>query len=119
MSVGAHNLWVAGLGLVIVGLAAWFLCRTPGHAGTVASSSWLLTLRIGLGPEPEALLGGTFDAHLQKRDLVSIETARQGAALDLVYEVQLRANAEALVKNLHRLEGVQGASLKRRSADLD
>ncbi len=119
MSVGAHNLWVAGLGLIIVGLAAWFLCRTPGNAGTVATSSWLLTLRVGLGHEPEALLGGTLDAHLQKRDLISIESARQGAALDLVYEVQLRANAEALVKNLHRLEGVQGASLKRRGVDLD
>ncbi len=118
MSVGAHNLWVAGLGLVIVGLAAWFLCRTSG-AGAAPVSAWLLTLRIGLGHVPEALLSGTLDEHLQERALVSIETARQGAALDLVYEVQLRASAEALVKNLHRLEGVQGANLKRRGVDLD
>ncbi|MEO6567996.1 MAG: DUF4956 domain-containing protein [Opitutaceae bacterium] len=28
MSVGSQNLWVAGIGLIVVGVAAWLLCRT-------------------------------------------------------------------------------------------
>ena len=118
MAVGAHNLWVAGLGLGVVGVAAWFLRPAPGERSELAPA-WLLTLRIGLGREPEALLGGTLDAHVLRRELTSVETARQGVSLELVYEVQLRppATADLLVEALHRLDGVQGVSLKRRGVD--
>ncbi|MEO6246393.1 MAG: DUF4956 domain-containing protein [Opitutaceae bacterium] len=116
MAVGAHNLWVAGLGLIVVAVAAWLVGRTTG-SGIAPTPAWLLAVRLGLGPEPETLLGATLDSHLAKRTLISIETARQGAALDLVYEVRLGGTAEALLREVHRLEGVQGASLKLRGAD--
>ena len=114
MSVGAHDLWVAGIGLVIVGVAAWLLCRTPAGNGDVASG-WLLSLRVGLGLDHEALTGATLETHFLKRELMSVETARQGVSLDLVYQAQLRpsANAAALVKDLNRIDGVQAVSLKR------
>jgi hypothetical protein len=118
MAVGAHNLWVAGLGLVVVALAAWLLGRTVA-SGIGVVPTWLLTLRIGLGHEPENLLSGALGSLLKKRELLSIETARQGAALDLVYEVQLSGTAEALLQSVHRLEGVQGASLKRRGVETE
>lgn len=115
MAVGAQALWVAGLGLVVVGLAAWFLCRTPGGGGELAPV-WLLSVRVGLGLDYEALTAATLAAHLEKRELMSVETARQGIALDVVYEAQLRhgADASALVKDLNRIEGVQNVSVKRR-----
>ncbi|MEO7414030.1 MAG: DUF4956 domain-containing protein [Opitutaceae bacterium] len=113
MSVGSQNLWVAGIGLVVVGIAAWLLCRTP-DGGDFAP--WVLSLRVGLGFDHEALAMPALLPHLQKRELISVETARQGASLDVVYEVQLRpeASAAALVKDLHRIEGVQAVSFKRR-----
>ena len=115
MSVGAHNLWVAGIGLVVVGVAAWLLCRVPGGADDQAPA-WILNLRVGLGLDHEALTAAPLASHLQKRELISVETARQGVSLDVVYEVQLRpgANAAALVKDLNRIEGMQAVSLKRR-----
>lgn len=116
MAVGAQALWVAGFGIVMVGIAAWFLCRLPSR-GTELSPIWLLTLRVGLGNDHEALFGRALSSHVHKRDLISIETVRQGVSLDLVYEAQLlsTANAAALVKDLNLIEGVQGVSLKRRS----
>jgi hypothetical protein len=57
--------------------------------------------------------------HLAKRDLLSVETARQGIAIDLVYETQFLASgrADELVKALNRIEGVQGVTLTRRPTE--
>ncbi len=120
MSVGAHNLWVAGIGLLVVGVAAWLLCRTPAGTSEL-TPAWLLNLRIGVGLDHEALTGALLTTHLQKRELLSIETARQGISLDVIYEAQLRpgGDAAALVKELNRVEGVQGVSLKRRGFETE
>lgn len=117
MAIGAHDLWVASIGLVVVGAAAWFLCRTA--SGT--ASSWLLNLRLNVGLDPEAVLGAALDTHAIKRELVSAETARQGVALDVIFDVRLRptARADVLVQALNRIEGVQTVSLKRRGLETD
>jgi Domain of unknown function (DUF4956) len=113
MSVGSQNLWVAAIGLGVVGLAAWLLCRSPEGE---EASWWVLNLRVGLGFDHEALAAVTLAPHLRKRELMSVETARQGVSLDVIYEVQLRpeSSAAALAKELHRIEGVQAVSCKRR-----
>ncbi|MEY4941806.1 MAG: hypothetical protein RIQ93_3541 [Verrucomicrobiota bacterium] len=118
MAVGAQDLWVAGIGLVIVAIAAWFLRRAdPGINGT--GSSWLLNARLNIGLDPEATLGAIVDAHASRRELVSAETGRQGIALDVVFELGLRpgARADRLVQELNRIEGVQDVSLKRHEPD--
>ena len=114
MAVGSQHLWVAAIGLVVVGVAAWFLRRASGDGGD--SDLWILSLRVGLGLDHEALTAAALAPHLQKRELMSVETARQGVSLDLIYEVQLRSEASvsAALKDLHRIEGVQDVSFKRR-----
>lgn len=116
MSVGANALWVALIGLGVVGLAAWFLCRAPAIA-VAGDEAWQLSVRVGLGVEHESLIGPVLAAHLRGRSLLSVETARQGIALDLVYEVRLlpAASADSIVKTLSRLEGVQAVTLHRRT----
>lgn len=115
MAVGSLNFWVAGIGIAIVGLAAWLL-RFTAAAAVETLPAYLLSIRLALGVEREALLGPTLDAHVHARELMSVETARQGVSLDVLYEAHLRpeASPETLVKALNRLEGVQGVSLKRR-----
>jgi uncharacterized membrane protein YhiD involved in acid resistance len=118
MSVGAGNLWVATIGMVVVAIAA-FLMKNR----TVASADngfeplpFVLRVRVGLGADVQQLLGPTLDANLTERRLLSMETAKQGISVDVTYDANLRtpASAEALVKALNRLEGVQDVRLERR-----
>jgi len=118
MAVGANNIWVSLIGIVVVGLAAFVMMSRPG---LIASSqpAFLLSLRVGLGHDLDKLLGGTLDAHLEERELLSIATARQGISLDVTYETRLRrdGSADELVKALNRVEGVQSVQLQRRGFD--
>ena len=118
MAVGANNIWVSLIGIGVVGLAAFVMMTRPG---LIASSqpAFLLSLRVGLGHDLDKLLGGTLDAHLQERELLSIATARQGISLDVTYETRLRrdGSADELVKALNRVEGVQSVQLQRRGFD--
>jgi len=120
MAVGANDLWVSVIGIVIVGLAAFIMMMRPG---LVASSQpmFLLSLRVGLGHDLDKLLGSTLDAHLQGRELMSISTAKQGAALDVTYETRMRpdGSADELVKALNRIEGVQSVEFQRRGFEQD
>ena len=115
MAVGANNPWVSVIGIGVVGLAAFVMMTRPGlMAGS--QPPFLLSLRVGLGHDLDKLLGGTLDAHLQERELLSIATAKQGISLDVTYETRLRreGSADELVKALNRIEGVQSVQLQRR-----
>jgi hypothetical protein len=45
-----------------------------------------------------------------------METAKQGISIDVTYDVQLKSPeaAEALVRSLNKIEGVQDVRLERR-----
>ena len=120
MAVGAQVLWVAVIGLVVVGLAAWFLCRTSGAVGEPALA-WLLSVRLNIGLDPETALGPVVDSHVVRRELISVETARQGIALEVSFNVGLApaGRPEALVQALNRIEGVQAVSFKRRTLETE
>jgi hypothetical protein len=114
MAVGAGNVLVGVIGLVVVGAAA-FLMRPRAAAVAGAAPPYLLELRVGLGYEIEALVGSTLDVYFSERQLVSMKTGKQGLVVDVSYQGPLRkdANAESMVKALNRLEGVQGVDLAR------
>lgn len=120
MAVGAKNLWVAVLGLSVGGLAA-YLMMLRANSLPAAPAAVVLSVRVGLGYDLETLLGSTLNAHVQDRELMSVSTARQGIALDVIYQARLRPSGAAheLVTALNRIEGVQNASLQRRGFDED
>lgn len=119
MAVGAQNVWVAVMGLAVVGCVAAFLKRRAGEAAD-AQPAFLLNLRVAIGHEMEPLLK-IVDEFVQGRDLLSISTTKQGVALDMRYETRLRPHASPneLVKALNRMEGVQGVEFQRRNIDQD
>ncbi len=121
MAVGAHNLWVAVGGLAIIGVAAFAMRHHLGQAAPDSQPAYRLILRLGLGHDLENLLGPTLNAHVLERELVSIETARQGISLDVTYQTRLRpeGSPEVLVKTLNRIEGVQSVQLQRAGCETD
>ena len=115
MAVGASDLWVALIGIVVVGFAA-YLMMARAKVFSAMQPAYLLSVRVGLGHDLDKLLAGTLDEHLQERELLSVSTAKQGVLLDATYETRLRAtgSADELVKALNRIEGVQSVRFQRR-----
>lgn len=116
MAVGTGDLRVAVLGMAVVGVAAFLMReREPDIVMPDDPSPFLLHIRTGLGHDVEALLAPTLDAHLAGRRLQAMNTAKQGLSIDVTYGVALKraATAEALIKDLNRIEGVQNVELVR------
>lgn len=114
MAVGASDLWVALIGIGVVGSAA-YLMTARAKVFSAAQPPFLLSVRVAMGHDVDALLGSTLDAHLQARELMSVTTGKQGASLDVIYETRLRpaGSPEELVKALTRIEGVQRVEFHR------
>src|SRR5258708_34506488 len=65
MSVGAQNPWVAVIGIIVVGVAAFVIAaRTKTPLG--ADPTFLLTVRMGLGYDLDGHLGGALATHLRE-----------------------------------------------------
>jgi hypothetical protein len=59
-------------------------------------------------------MGGILQRYLDDYRPTAVSTARQGAAIELCYQVRLRASAAmpARVAELNQIEGVQSVDLK-------
>jgi len=114
MAIGAGYSILAAIGVPAV-LGAALVMRAIAPQPTEAPKPTTLTIRIGLGLDPDTLLGDVLRQHLTEINLTGTGTAKQGAALELTYEVRLRdaAKSFALVADLNRIEGVQGVELRR------
>jgi hypothetical protein len=115
MAAGAGNLWVAGLGLVVVAAAA-FLVRDDIKVPTQAPA-FELRLRVSLSQDLSALLAAALDPFLVERRLRAIQTVKQGIALDVTYDITMNPDRspDDLVRTLNRIEGVQEVDLHRQN----
>jgi len=113
MAIGAGFSIVAVVGLPAVLVAALVMQQFATDFPNGSAPSTLM-IRIGLGHDPDLLLGKAFSEHLLDSRLISTGTARQGAVLELTYQVRMRTpNAVfAFVAELNRIEGVQGVELR-------
>ena len=115
MAAGAGLFLVPAVGIPLVGAAAVLLSRADGgkRGGDAATVESQLMVRLGLGRDPEQFLGSILARHLESYRLTAVETARQGAALNLSYGVRLRSETtiHALVAELNQVEGVQAVEL--------
>lgn len=114
MAAGADHLWVALIGLGIVGVAIVLL--RPRRKLTVWSDEECqLCVRVGAGHKPEDLLNPVFEKHVRQFEVVSVGTAKQGISFDLTYRVRLDDKGEPmrLVEELNQTTGVQSVELRR------
>ena len=119
MAVGANDPWVALIGLVVIGIAAVLMKKGRGPlSGAENDMPFVLHVRVGLGHDVQALLGGAFDRHLSHRELLSMATAKQGMAIEVSYRAALKSerSPEVIIAELNRIEGVQSVALQRGDA---
>jgi uncharacterized membrane protein YhiD involved in acid resistance len=114
MAVGSGSLTVPLAGIPFAAVAA-FLFRPRETASLRAPLDFILTVRVGVGHNPQELLHQVFGKHLEQSRLTAMATARGGAAIELTYAVRLRHEdtAVALVAELNGLEGVQNVELRQ------
>jgi hypothetical protein len=115
MAIGAGYWKLAILGVPAMLVAAVLMRVLMANGHGPAGEPATLTVRVGLGNDPDGLLAGAFASHLADWTAVGTATAKQGACLEAVYMVRLRpgAKAFALVAELNKVEGVQGVELKQ------
>jgi uncharacterized membrane protein YhiD involved in acid resistance len=123
MAVGAGYPWLAIAGSAVVAIAA-FAMKARNEASIPSSSDgepFELQVRLGIGNDPQAVVGPALDQFAADRRLMSIATSRRGLALDATFRAVLRstASADALVRELNKTEGVQTVLLKRVTDDDD
>jgi hypothetical protein len=116
MAAGAGSMLVPLIGIPIVSIAAVLLSLRSGAAPASAApeiNPSTLSVRLGLGRDPEQVLIDVLQRHLESFRLSGVETAKQGAALNLKYQVQLRSvqSMTALVTELNQVEGVQSVEV--------
>ena len=123
MAVGAGYPWLAVAGSAVVAIAAFAMKVRNGASITSSSDGepFELQVRLGIGHDPQGVVGPTLDQHASDRRLMSIATARRGLALDATFRAALRntVSADALVRDLNKTEGVQTVLLKRITQDDD
>lgn len=118
MAIGAGAWMVPVVGIPVVGLVAIGLDRFSGR--TLAfSPTHQLVIRLGLGRDPETSLSPTLNQHVPVRNLIGTATTRQGAAMELTYQVVIgQSTAETtlprLVAALNQVDGVQQVEFHRR-----
>jgi uncharacterized membrane protein YhiD involved in acid resistance len=119
MSVGAGAPWVGVIGIGVSACVVVLMRPKPTGDYIAGRLPLLVRVRVGLGHDVEGLLGPTLDRHFSHRRMHSIETAKQGISIDVEYEAKLRppSTPEQLVRELNRIDGVQGVRVERCPAD--
>ncbi|WP_437192973.1 DUF4956 domain-containing protein [Planctomicrobium sp. SH527] len=119
MAAGTGLLMLPLIGLPIVGLAAIAMTYLPENKSLAKPKNLnllpcKLTIRLGLGRDPAQTLDHAFSKHFREIHLLGVTTARQGAALDLMYAGEFRSdtNATTFVAELNHIEGVMSIDLQ-------
>lgn len=113
MAAGAGYPVVAAVGIPAVALAAAVM-RLIDKPGPPAGRDLTLTVRVGLGHDPAAVLAPVFTNHALAPRLTGVATARQGAALEYTYTLPPADPAvmAKLVADVNRADGVQAVELR-------
>lgn len=111
MAVGAGDFWVAGLVLVVVGIAA---VVAGGRAPAPSSGDFELIVATTLGGPGEAALAQALSGRIVASRMVGAATANRGSALETTYQVSLceACSPAALVEALNELEGILSVQLR-------
>lgn len=114
MAAGANNLLVALVGLGVVGAASPFLWP-PRRQGAWQGLEVEMRIRLAAGQDVRTSAEQLLSTFAARADLLAVETARQGASLDLKYRLRLRPDVSPLTiaSELTRTPGVESVELRR------
>ena len=112
MAVGAKALWVALIGIAVVGLAELLLNWRKGNA-LAPAAEYTLRLKVASNQNLEELLQKTIGDQLKSKVLISVGTGKRGALVEAAYRLTMLEGSSAfdLVNRLDAIEGVESVQL--------
>jgi hypothetical protein len=113
MAIGSGHAVLAMLGVPAI-LIASLVMKHYGLPAANGGGPMLLSVKLALGLDPDGTLVAVFERHLSEYKFTGTETAKQGTALEVSYQVRLKPGEKpfALVADLNKTEGVLGVDLK-------
>lgn len=114
MAAGANNLMVAIVGLVVLGIASFFLWpRREG--GPWQRVDVAIVLKVSLDEGARERAEKALAAAVTRSSLISAAATKRATQLQLVYRARLRSDRspQDLAAELGALEGVEGIELRR------
>lgn len=114
MAVGADQLTIAIVGIVVTGGAA-VLVRPRGNRNRWINNTSRLRVRMGTARDPETVLSEVFGRNFSRVEMTSGGTSKQGTSLNLTYRVQLNTDVSPtdLIRQLNQIDGVQNVELSQ------
>lgn len=114
MAIGAGQLYIAALLIPLITTAA-LIMRLFVVGDLSKSAKGALTLRVTLGIDPSVKFANLFQTYFSACDIYAISTVKQGAAVDLVYHVELSPEISPMqvLSELNRQEGIQSCEWKQ------
>ena len=97
MAVGSKALWVAAIGIIVVGLAE-LLLHLGKSKGLDPGHEYTLRLKAVSNQNLESLVSNAIGEHLEMLELTSLGTGKRGTQLEATYRLRLKNNVSA-----HRL----------------
>ncbi|XZE36415.1 DUF4956 domain-containing protein [Pirellulaceae bacterium SH501] len=119
MAIGCSQWLVPLVGVPIVSLAALGMQQFTSHSfsSPVAPKQerYRIRLRLGLGVNIRGPVEQAIDDAFRELKLIEIQTTKQGAAIDVVYDALWSGQLDPLewVNRLNRMEGVQAIALEK------
>jgi hypothetical protein len=117
MAVGAADLWVALIGIVVLGAVSLLAPVRLSKAAQLPDH--VLRVRVALGRNPEQAAGAQLRAFCESLAVIGVATVRGGTALDYSYEVRLRSGRgpDEVIQTLSLVDGVQDVRIERLPPD--
>jgi Domain of unknown function (DUF4956) len=118
MAAGSQNLWVAILGILVAGTAAFVMAK-----GTQNEPAEVFVLRLRAVPDLnlDRLLAERLGPNVTDLRLMSIATTGQGLGIEGSYQVRLKPDvgAEGVAKSMASVEGVYDVRISRKELGQD
>jgi uncharacterized membrane protein YhiD involved in acid resistance len=114
MAAGANHLWVAIIGVAVIAIAI-FLLRPRGKVTVWSEEECNLAVRLSSGHKPDQLIEPVLRKHLQQFEILAVETAKQGTALEITYRIRFRKSSAPLdlVNELSHADGILNVEVHR------
>ena len=121
MAVGSKALWVAAIGIAVVGLAELLLHLGKSRGLVEPGIEYTLRLKAVSNQNIELLVNNAIGEHLDMLELTSLGTGKRGTQLEAIYRLRLKntVSAHKLVSALDLVEGVESVQLSSNGMDDD